>query len=190
MLYTYKSSSTIQGFSLQDGTVYLLEGRNQLSGNLVALSTSGKVKWKKNFSQYIEIRINIKADGTLYLTAHKKGWYILRINPKTGNTLWSSSQQGRVGIGLSGNVLIPNGNNIEKFSFYKNGKVTWKGTTPSKNNQVKNVDISAKGNVAIVSSRRDLDYYVQVYNSNGKKLLVRKLTNNKEQIGQVLFNDN
>jgi hypothetical protein len=193
ILYRYKSPKKITDSILyKDGTSYILEGNNWSTGDIVALTPTGKVKWRKSFNQYTEIRLNLEPDGSFYITGFSKkkdSWYILRLDPKNGNTIWSSPHQGPVAIGSNGNVLIPNGNRLEKFSFYKNGKLLWQGTTPTKNNEVESAYISSKGNVAVVSKTGDMNYYIQLYNSNGKKLLVRKLSNDKEQIGQVIFNN-
>jgi hypothetical protein len=191
-LYKYKSPKTIGDSVLfKDGTAYLIEGKEWGTGDVIALTSAGKVKWKKSFAGYNSMKLELAADGTLYATGfNSKGWHVFRMNPTSGAVLWSSAQQGLVGIGTNGNVLIPHGDNLEKFTMYKNGKKAWEGSTPSRQNQIEVVTVAPNGNVAIVSSRGMLDYYVQVFDSKGKPLFVRSIKNNAEQMGQVIFNSN
>ncbi|AZV43092.1 PQQ-binding-like beta-propeller repeat protein [Peribacillus asahii] len=185
--YRYKSLKGISASALyKDGTAYLVDG----SENIIALNKSGKVKWKKRFSKYTGLAVDVAPDGDLYITRFfDKKWYIIGLDSKNGKQIWISRHQGGVALGSNDTVLIPKGDNWNKFSYYKNGKIQWTGTTPSKNHKIQNNYISLKGNVVVVSSKDMLNYHIQVYNSKGKELLVRKISHDSEQFQQVLFNE-
>jgi len=116
-----------------DGNIYFTDvfygstGNNAfISGNVYALDTKGKKKWKYEIGSYTSSSVLIGGDGTLYVGSEDEHFYA--INQRTGKVIWKTKLNGDItgSAAATTNGILYIG--TEEGSFYAidlKGKIKW-----------------------------------------------------------------